>query len=338
MTDIPSQETSVRAVGLLSGGLDSTLAARLMRELGVEVHGVYFSMPWGCCHRHRAEETARRLGIEFVVLQLDERYLEIVRRPRHGYGTALNPCVDCRIHMFSRAARYMEAIEASFVFTGEVIGQRPMSQLRRSMKVIEREAGLEGRLLRPLCARHLEPTVPEREGLVDRSRLLALSGRSRKEQMRLAAEWGIGDYPSPAGGCLLTDPHFARRMRDVLDHGYRNFRETIALQWGRHFRIGPRYKAILGRNAEENEILPAYAHPEDHILHLKDGRGPTAILKGEDPPPEVLAVTAWLVQRYSRYRGDPEQTLVCRRAGDPSGSFEVRARRIGEEDVARMKI
>jgi len=165
----------LKAVGMISGGLDSTLAAKIVKDLGVDVYGVYFAMPWGCCDKTAAIEAAQAIGIKFIVLQLDERYLEIVRKPKHGYGTAMNPCADCRVHMFSRAAQYMKHICADFLFTGEVLGQRPMSQLRDKMKLIERRTGLEGRLLRPLCAQHLEPTIMEQEGTIDREKLLGFT-------------------------------------------------------------------------------------------------------------------------------------------------------------------
>lgn len=333
-----SPSKPVKAVGLLSGGLDSTLAAKVVKDLGVEVHGVYFSMPWGCCERSNAQSAAEKIGIKFIVLQLDERYLEVVRKPKYGYGTALNPCVDCRIHMFTRAAKYCDAVGADFVFTGEVLGQRPMSQMRHSMRWIEEGAGLVGRLLRPLCAQHLEPTVPEQQGLIDREKLLALSGRSRKEQMDLAEQFGITDYPAPAGGCLLTDDHFASRMRDTLRYGYRNFRETVALKWGRHFRINDQYKAILGRDEEENMGLISYAHPDDHILELPDRKGPTCILKGPNPPDEILALCAGLIQRYSRYKNDGPKEIRYYPVSDKNAIKSIFSTAVADAQFEAMHI
>lgn len=332
------QSQKVKAVGLLSGGLDSTLAAKVVSDLGVEVHAVYFAMPWGCCNKTKAVELAEKIGIKLIVLQLDERYLEIVRTPKHGYGSAMNPCVDCRTHMFSRARQYMESIGGEFVFTGEVLGQRPMSQMRHSMQTIEKESGLEGRLLRPLCAQLLEPTIPEKEGRIDRQKLLAFSGRSRKEQMELAEQFGITDYLPPAGGCLLTDKNFAGRMKDTLQHGYRNFRETIALKWGRHFRISENFKAVLGRDENENLSLTAYAHPDDHILELPDRRGPTLILKGPDPDEQTLGIAAGLIQRYSKYRNDAPVDVECRPVKDTGSIRRVRAVLLPEEKIHHFKI
>jgi len=335
---LSSQTRSIKAVGLLSGGLDSTLAARIIRDLGIEVHGLYFAMPWGCCDKSKAQGAAESLGIRFMVLQLDERYLEVVKNPRHGYGSALNPCVDCRVHMFSRAQKYMSAVGAEFVFTGEVLGQRPMSQMRQSMKIIEKESSLEGRLLRPLSAHFLEPTIPEQEGLVDRNKLLDLSGRSRSRQIELASHYGITDYLPPAGGCLLTDKNFAQRMKDTFQHGYRNFRETIALKWGRHFRISDDFKAVLGRDEEENTSLRAYAHPDDHLFELPDKRGPTLILKGYFPSEDILKIAAGLIQRFSRHKEEDSVEVDYWLARDQNRICRIHSRRLSEEEIARMQI
>ena len=333
-----SQKAHVKAVGLLSGGLDSTLATKIIKDLGIEVHGVYFSMPWGCCDKAMATEAAQRIGIKFIVLQLDERYLEMVKEPKHGYGTAMNPCVDCRIHMFSRAAQYMKHIGADFVFTGEVLGQRPMSQMRASMKKIEKNAGLEGRLLRPLCAQFLDPTIPEQEGLVERAKLLNISGRSRKPQIQLAKSLNITEYNQPAGGCLLTDHKFANRMHDTLDHGYRNFRETIALKWGRHFRINKDFKVILGRNADENASLTQYAHPDDYVMTFAEHQGPTLLLKGYNPSDEILAISAGLIQQFSKYKSESPQIIKYWKIADPNNTHLINAKKLDRELVKEMYI
>lgn len=334
----PDRRQNVKAVGLISGGLDSALAAKIVKDLGVDVYGVYFSMPWGCCDKTTAIEAAQKIGIKFIVLQLDERYLEIVRKPKHGYGAAMNPCVDCRIHMFSRAAQYMRHIDADFVFTGEVIGQRPMSQKRHSMKWIEEETGLQGRLLRPLCAQLLEPTIPEQEGLIDREKLLKMEGRSRRPQLELAGHLDITQYNQPAGGCLLTDQNFANRMKDTLNHGYRNFRETIALQWGRHFRINSDFKVILGRNAQENESLLRYAHRDDYVMQLAQHEGPTLVLKGYHPSEEILTTAAGFVRRFSKFKDDPEVKVkywMVSAANDPRYTH---AASLTEADINQMYV
>ena len=333
-----SPQRTVKAVGLLSGGLDSSLAAKLMVDLGVEVHAVYFAQPWGCCDKQKAQAMAERLGITFVPLQLDERYLDVIQNPRYGYGRALNPCRDCRIHMFTRAAEYMRSIGGGFVFTGEVLGQRPMSQMRDSMRIIERDSGLEGRLLRPLCAQLLEPTIPEKEGRIDRERLLKISGRSRKDQLRLAEEFGITDFPAPAGGCLLTNEPFANRMRDVFKYGYRNFRETIALKWGRHFRVSAEFKIVVGRDEEENLALVRYAHPEDYVLELETHYGPVAIVKGENPSADILTLAAGLIQRYSRYKETLGIVANCWLLKDKNQVRKVQSLRLNEDTILQMSI
>ncbi|MBI4430268.1 MAG: hypothetical protein HY587_00965 [Candidatus Omnitrophica bacterium] len=332
------KKTRPRAVGLLSGGLDSTIAALVVRDLGVEVYGLCFALPWGCCSKDQAFEVARALGIKFMVLQLDESYLEMVKNPKYGRGRALNPCVDCRIHMFSRARRYMEQIGADFVFTGEVLGQRPMSQMKRSLAIIEEQTGLKGRLLRPLSAKLLEPTVPELEGLIDRGKLLSISGRGRKEQMALAAENGVHDYPAPAGGCQLTEEHFSRKMADLLEHGYQNFREAVTLKWGRHFRISSECKAILGRNEEENEILRRFSFDSDTIMELPGRRGPTVLLKCGQPSRETLALAAGLLKYYSRHRGGGPVEVEYHRSGRPHEVDKITAANLNEVEVQSLLI
>ncbi len=332
------EQRTVKAVGLISGGLDSALAAKIIKDLDVQVEGLYFAMPWGCCDKTKALESAEALGIPCLVLQLDERYLEMVKSPKHGYGTALNPCVDCRVHMFSRAQQYMASIGADFVFTGEVLGQRPMSQMKNSMRIIERESRLEGRLLRPLCAQALDPTIPETQGLIDRKRLLNLAGRSRRPQMDLAQEFNITKFMPPAGGCLLTDKNFARRMKDTFEYGYRTFRETISLKWGRHFRYSKDFKFILGRDEEENACLRSYAHPDDLIFELEDKKGPTLILKGANPDENVLRVAAGLVQNFSPHRNQSEMEIEYWSARDKTQIHHIKACLSTNDQIERMKI
>ncbi|MFA5060125.1 MAG: tRNA 4-thiouridine(8) synthase ThiI [Candidatus Omnitrophota bacterium] len=339
MTDTSSPlKPQTKAVGLISGGLDSVLAAKIVSDLGVDVYGLYFSMPWGCCDKDKATQAAQALGIKFMIMQLNERYLEMIKNPKFGYGTALNPCVDCRIHMFSRAKEYMQEIGADFVFTGEVLGQRPMSQMRHSMASIEKHSGLEGRLLRPLCALHLEPTIAEQQNLIDRTKLLDLSGRSRKEQLDLAKRYDIHDFLPPAGGCLLTDDNFAKRMSDTLKFGYRTFRETISLKWGRHFRLSSEFKIILGRDESENKSIKAYAHEDDHILELGNRLGPTSVLKGNNPDPETLMTAAGLMQYFSKYRNEPAIEVDYWPAKQASLVNRIQAKLLTEEQVMSMKI
>jgi len=213
-----------------------------------------------------------------------------------------------------------------------------MSQMRHSMKKIEEGANLKGRLLRPLSARLLDPTIPELEGKIDRSKLLEISGRSRKNQMQLAENFGITDYLPPAGGCLLTDKNFASRMKDTLKFGYRNFRETIALQWGRHYRINDQFKVVLGRNGEENNSLKTYAHPNDLILEFPDQKGPTLILKGNQPEEKIVSLAASMMKHFSKKKNESSVYVNYWPANDPSNVKSILAQDIGEEAFSSMKV
>ena len=224
----------------------------------------------------------------------------MIRRPRFGYGSGANPCLDCRIMTLRKAKARMEAIGAQFVFTGEVLGQRPMSQRRDTLRIVERESGLDGLLLRPLSAQLLPPTVPEQEGWVDRVRLLDLSGRSRKPQIELALRWGIADYPQPAGGCFLTDKTLARRIFDLRSHGKEenlSKEDLILSKVGRHFRLSDSVKVIVGRREGENDFLQRYAEGR-WTLEAADVPGPLALVEGELSP-EAARQAAALVARYS---------------------------------------
>ncbi len=280
-------KTKIKAVGLLSGGLDSTIAAKLMLEQGIEVCAINFTSPFCTCTPKKAGCAAvisavRQLGdIPLRRAALRDEYLETVQHPKHGYGSGLNPCIDCRIMKIRKAGEYMRQVGASFLFTGEVLGQRPMSQHRRAIELIDRESGLKGYILRPLSAAHFEPTIPEKEGWVDRSRLLGISGRSRKEQISLATEKGIEDYPCPAGGCLLTDKNFADRMRDYFAFTERPSMEDIPLlKVGRHFRLDSGDKVIVARNQQECSTLKRICPDTDHLLSPVNFSGPVVVLQG----------------------------------------------------------
>jgi tRNA U34 2-thiouridine synthase MnmA/TrmU len=292
----------MRAIALLSGGLDSTLAVRLVLDQGIQVEALNFVTPFCTCNRQgrcEAQHVGDQVGIPVRVIPLRDEFFEVLKHPRFGYGSGMNPCLDCRILMFSRAKQRMEEIGADFVFTGEVLGQRPMSQHRRAMGLIDRESGLEGRLLRPLSAKLLEPTIPEKEGIVDRDRLLAIEGRSRKEQMSLATEYGMADYPCPAGGCRLTDPGYARRIRDLVEQKPDfDLSDVNLLRVGRHFRLSSQTKAVVGRNEEENHRLLILAQQGDFLFEVTACGSPLTLLRGgmdEDSLRQAAALTA----RYS---------------------------------------
>jgi tRNA U34 2-thiouridine synthase MnmA/TrmU len=282
-----SETGKLKAVGLLSGGLDSTLAAQLMLEQGIEVYAINFTSPFCTCTPKKAGCAAvitavKGLGgVKLKQVALRDEYLEMVRDPRHGYGSEMNPCIDCRIMKIHKAGKYMRKIGAAFLFTGEVMGQRPMSQRKAAIELIDRESGYPGYILRPLSARHFDPTVPELKGWVDRSKLLAISGRSRKIQISLAAEKGIRDYPCPTGGCLLTDKNFAGKLRDYFDHTPRpRIRDIALLKIGRHFRLADGGKIIVARNQQECKILENLSGNDSRFLVPLNFKGPSVLLHG----------------------------------------------------------
>ena len=277
----------IKAVGLLSGGLDSTLAAKLMLEQGIEVYAINFNSPFCTCTPKKAGCPAvvtavKELGgIHLKRVVLGEEYLRIVKNPNHGYGSGMNPCIDCRILKIQKAIEYMHEINASFLFTGEVLNQRPMSQTRGPIDIIDRESNHHGYLLRPLSAMYFKSTIPEQKGWVDREKLLGITGRSRKNQISLAHEKEIRDFPCPAGGCLLTDKHFSEIIRDYFKfEDYPSIKDIHLLKVGRHFRLDKGDKIIVARNEEECRTLKKLCPPKDHLFIPVDFVGPTVLLQG----------------------------------------------------------
>ena len=319
-TGAPAQEEPIAhaAIALFSGGLDSQLAIRLMQVQGIGITALHFTSPFfgagnETVGKYNARRAADALGVPLVVHHLGSDYLEMLRNPDHGYGKAVNPCVDCHAWMFRVAGGVMAEHGADFVISGEVLGQRPMSQRKDTLRVVERESGLEGLLLRPLSAGRLPPTIPEREGWVDRKRLPAIWGRSRKEQIRLAEELGVREYPSPAGGCLLTEVSFAAKIRDLfacsrhLDpHDFR------LLRIGRHFRLDPSAKLIIGRNADENRRLEQAVRPGMAVLRWLDGGSPLGVVIGETGGGR-LETAARILLRYTRAEAGREcrMSVAC---------------------------
>ena len=276
-----------KAVALLSGGLDSTLAVKLMIDQGIDVTAVHFTSVFCNCSpkkagcKMHARKVAEEFAVPIIVIHKGMDYIKMVEKPPHGHGSAMNACIDCRIYMLRKVKEMMPELGASFVITGEVLGQRPMSQQRHTIRLIEKESGLQDLILRPLSAQHFEPTLPEREGIVDRDKLLKISGRGRKPQFELAENLGVTDYPCPAGGCLLTDKVIAARLRDLFDHAVDyNQTDLVSLTLGRHYRLYPDLKIILGRNQEENERLTSLAKDGQSIFEPENFRGPTILALG----------------------------------------------------------
>ena len=308
-----------KAIGLFSGGLDSILAVRVLTDQDIEVLGVTFVTPF--FGSERAEATSKMLNIPLRIVDISEEHLAMVKAPPHGYGKTMNPCIDCHALMLKRAGEIMEAEGYDFLFTGEVLNERPMSQNRKALEVVAAASGYPDVIVRPLSAQLLKETKVEREGLVDRCRLLALSGRTRKPQIALAQAFGISDYPTPAGGCLLTEKQFSLRLRDLFDHNAdSDVRDVSFLTLGRHFRLDARTKLVCGRNRDENLQLESLAGPDDLLLSAQDVPGPTAVLVGDRSELNVK-LGASLVVRYSdvpsgqvgkvRLHGDPSQRIIA---------------------------
>lgn len=331
-----------KAIASLSGGLDSILATKLILEQDIEVEAVNFLTVFCTCTSRgktclASKSAADKLGIGLKVFEVSKEYFHVVKNPKYGYGSNLNPCLDCRIFMFKKLGEYMKEAGASFLITGEVLGQRPMSQRRDAMRLIERESGLEGLILRPLSAKLFRPTIPEKQGIVNREKLLAIEGRSRKPQMQLAKDMSINDYPCPAGGCLLTDPGFANRMRDLLRYKPEfTFNDIQLLKIGRHFRLSPEAKLIVGRNKEENDRLLKLAQPEDLYFRPAKVKGPIGVGKGIFNTTQIF-ITSRIMTRYSD--GQASQTLEIEYKQNSVNTVKyIKGQSLNEEELSKLRI
>ena len=304
-----------KAVALLSGGLDSTLAMKMILDQGIEVTAVNLTTPFCTCNRKgrcEARYMSDKFNVPIKVFVADQEYLDLVRNPGFGYGKNLNPCLDCRIYLFKKAKQVMEEIGAEFIFTGEVLGQRPMSQRAEAMKLVDREAGVEGKVLRPLSARLLKET-PMEDKTVKREELGSIEGRSRKKQMALAKSYGILDYACPAGGCMLTDIQFAKKLKDLFNHSQETTMKDIPiLKVGRHFRLPSGSKVVVGRNEKENNKIISLSQDTDLIFEMVDIPGPVTMMRGQDTPQDRM-ISASLTVRYSdSENGGPARVCVSR--------------------------
>jgi tRNA U34 2-thiouridine synthase MnmA/TrmU len=317
--------THVKAISLFSGGLDSILATRLIINQGIEVIAFNVKTPFGIPKKDglsEAEAAINQLKIPLKIVTVDKDYIHMLRKPKFGYGKNINPCVDCKIFILKQAVKYAREVGADFLFTGEVLGERPMSQHGPALRTIEEESGLKGKLLRPLSAKLLPETVAERKGLVDRNKLLAISGRSRKPQLQLAKDFGITTYSSPAGGCLLTCEEYAKKLGDLFDHKKSvSGADAILLRFGRHFRLG-KNKIIVGRNETENKFLVSRKIKSEFYFELPDIVGPVTILQGAKTK-KAIQTAAQLTAFYSDAKLEKVKVNYGRDALDKSIAVQI---------------
>jgi len=289
----------VRALGLCSGGLDSILSALVLRKQGIDVEWVSFDTPF--FPAIKARKASQLNNVPLRVEKITEDYIEMLKNPNCGYGQHMNPCLDCHALMFKKAGQIMQKEGFDFLFSGEVLGQRPMSQTKPSLRYVEKHSGFDGYILRPLSAKKLPETIPEQQGLVDRSRLLDIAGRGRKRQIALAKEFGVTEYPAPAGGCLLTDKDYSARLRDLFKHQSAYTEDELnLLKYGRYFRLNAETRLIVGRTQQENDaILKHHDGFSDVVLKTLKYPGPTSLLPREAGP-EMITLAASICAGYSK--------------------------------------
>lgn len=292
---------------MFSGGLDSILAVKVLRQLNIEIKGVTFISYF--FDSKIAEKGAKSLGLKLKIVDFSKEHLKIVEEPHFGYGSTMNPCIDCHILMLKKAKEIMDRGDWDFVATGEVLGERPMSQNKKALMLIEKEAGLKGRLLRPLSAKLLELTILEKKGLIDREKLLDIQGRSRKVQLTLAKQWDIKDFPAPAGGCLLTDPEFSQRLKKLFEMWPDCQGEDIELLKIGRVRWIENSLIVIGRDQEENKKIADLAKTNDVLIKLKDYPGPLTLIRGKAPL-NIIKKTAQVTAHYSTKARNLDRVLI----------------------------
>lgn len=332
----------MRALALISGGLDSILAAKLIKDQGIEVIGINFDISFGrrrgniigtCANA--AKELSQDIGIELKIIDIGNEFLKTLENPKYGFGSNMNPCIDCKILMLKKAKELLKELDASFIVTGEVLAQRPMSQYRPALNLIEKDSGLEGLLLRPLCAKHLEETIPEREGWVNRDKLKDFNGRSRKPQMELVKKMGIKNAPNASGGCLLTEPLFIKKLQDLIEHKELNLENIELLKIGRHFRLADKAKLIVGRDELENSYLEKIFQDKDYLfLPPEYVAGPSALARGELNQ-ELIKDCAAIICRYSDLKDKNEIKVIVRH---DVTDYTIESAKLEEDKLVKMRI
>ncbi len=329
----------MKALALFSGGLDSSLAIKVILDQGIEVVALNFKTPFCLCDRSKGcgsaiKDMADQLAVELKTVYLDQEYLKIVKKPKYGYGKNLNPCIDCRIFKFKKAKEMMKGLGASFIITGEVLGQRPMSQYRQALVNIEKKSGLEKLILRPLSAKLFPPSLAEEKGWVDRNALLDISGRTRKPQIELAKKFSLKDYPCPAGGCLLTDPGFSKRLKNLMQYNNFTASDIEFLKIGRYFRINAGAYLTVGRNEKENNRLSAISRNQDIVFEPVDEPGPTAVGRGRFDQ-EIKTICSRIIARYTN-KGQAIKVKIKSRVNENEES--VVAESLNEDELKSLMI
>lgn len=297
-----------KALAMISGGLDSILAAKLIKDQGIEVIGICFKSYF--FSEESAKRMTKQIDIPLEVIDFSEEHMNMVKNPKHGWGKNMNPCIDCHAMMMRYSGKLLEQFNADFIITGEVLNQRPMSQNRQALNIVKKESGFADKILRPLCAKNLDETEMERSGLVDREKLLNITGRSRKAQMELASKWGITEYPSPAGGCKLTEPGYAIRLKDSLDNSeFVSENEIELLRYGRHFRVSENAKIIAARTGDEVKEIKKYIDDSFIAMNASKYTGALVIIQGK-PSEQEIELGARIAARYSKGRDEKEVEVM----------------------------
>jgi len=307
------------ALAMISGGLDSILAAKLVKDQGIEVIGIFFKSYF--FSEENALKIVKQIDIPLEVVDFSKEHFEMVKNPKHGHGKNMNPCIDCHAMMMRHCGELLEKFHADFIITGEVLNQRPMSQNRSALDIVKNESGIGHKILRPLCAKNLNPTEMEIEGLIDREALLDISGRNRKVQMELAEKWGILDYPSPAGGCKLTEPNYSRRLKELVEHKDDTSKIDLdLLKLGRHFRLSKDAKIISTRMKEEGELIEQLLSPNDLMFLPRDYNGSTVVIIGKATN-EDIKFAAKITGRYCKGKDEKTITIKYGNYGEPLNRF-----------------
>jgi tRNA U34 2-thiouridine synthase MnmA/TrmU len=326
------------AISLISGGLDSILATKLIIEQNIEIIGLTFKLPFltSDSNAYIKENICDPYKIKYIFTDLSKskKYYNLIKNPKFGYGKNLNPCIDCHLLMLKLAKNVMKEQGADFIITGDVLGERPMSQRKSILKIIDREAGLTGKVLRPLSAKCLDITEPEKKGLVAREGLLAICGRSRKEQLRLAKKYKLRDYATPAGGCLLTEKDYCRKVKDLIKYDQLSSKHVSLLRVGRHFRLSEKAKLIVGRNEIENETLKEIWKAPDIYFESRSITGPSAILIGKADP-KLIKKSAAIIASYTKAKANVTFEVLTRKKGLPK---LIDIKPLSKKTVSAMRI